>query len=415
MTVIIDSQDSDESTEPPGFVCASCTNTIEGEPSTELRIGLVCMDCHGTCMYCETNFNRNSGSEHASNDNGEACGRCTRQNYAFCNHCDEWLLREETSYLSGGYWCESCRENYFTFCEDCDEYIADDDYNHNDECCANSAIHDYSYRPKPIFNHTQVEMDEAKIIDQESSGVIRKFRKIPYMGFELEVECRSDRNDYRNGVSLFADTPLVYLKGDGSLNYGFEIVTHPMTLDYAMENFPWDLIKNLESACFDAWGTDTAGLHVHVSRDGFASESHQARFVHFFHRNEEFLSWLSGRKGSRWASFEKEHLHNLRDKLRRTRGSERYMAVNLNNSGTLEVRIFRASLKPERVQMALQLVDAIVNYTEKLSANQMVMGDAFLANSFIQWVSGKTRYAILSDYLNRWVEPFESGLPRIGE
>lgn len=31
----------------------------------------------------------------------------------------------------------------------------------------------------------------------------------------------------------------IYIKHDGSLNEGFEIVTHPMTLRYHRENMPW--------------------------------------------------------------------------------------------------------------------------------------------------------------------------------
>jgi hypothetical protein len=267
-----------------------------------------------------------------------------------------------------------------------------------------------------VFHSLPDEVDNASAIEHEYQGYMRRFLKIPYMGFELEVECQGDRLDYRKGAEIMSDVDEVYLKTDGSLNYGFEIVTHPMTLGYAMNNGNlWRSIEKLQGYSFAGWETDTAGLHVHVSRDGFASEVHQAKFVHFFHRNEDFLSWLAGRSGSRWASYEKEHLRNLRNKLRRTHGSERYMAVNLNNSGTLEVRIFRSSLRPERVQMALQLVDAVVNYTEKLSANQMVMGNAFHAEAFIQWVSEHSQYAILADYLNRWVEPFSSGLPQIGE
>jgi len=31
-----------------------------------------------------------------------------------------------------------------------------------------------------------------------------------------------------------------YCKHDGSLNDGFEIVTHPMTLDYHLHRMPWE-------------------------------------------------------------------------------------------------------------------------------------------------------------------------------
>lgn len=419
MTIIINDNEVEEVDEPAEFLCAGCHSTIAGEPSATLNVGTVCEDCHGTCMDCSTDFNMNSGSPHASTDDGYACGRCTRNNWMYCAHCSDWASNDSGAYVQYlGSVCEYCRDNAFTWCEGCDEYREQDDYDHFDNCNTSGLVHDYSYRPTPGFHHTLIEYDNARIIEQESQDTLRKYRKIAYMGFELEVECESDRNSYRNGAESFGSISEVYLKGDGSLNYGFEIVTHPMTLDYAMGGLAqplWDTIEALGSKGFSAWETSTAGLHVHVSRDGFACESHQARFVHFVHRNEEFLSWLAGRGKSRWASYSKEQLQNLRGKLRRQYNSERYMAVNLNNSGTLEVRIFRASTEPLRIKMALQLVDAIVNYTEKLSANQMVLGKAFSSESFIQWVSPQARYAILTDYLTRWVEPFQSGLPQIGE
>lgn len=34
----------------------------------------------------------------------------------------------------------------------------------------------------------------------------------------------------------------IYIKSDGSLNDGFEIVTHPMTLDFHKEHMPWKAI-----------------------------------------------------------------------------------------------------------------------------------------------------------------------------
>lgn len=399
----------------PAFVCIGCRLAFEGEPSAELNAGTVCEDCHGVCMQCEGSYNRQSGAFHAHNDNGEACASCTRNYFTMCNVCEEWEHNDNTVYVDGygERVCEACLSDRFWYCDDCDRYIYDS-WDH-DECGMDGLVRDYSYKPTPIFNHTQQEFDNAKSILQDTENVMRKYRKIPYLGFELEVECTGGRDTYREGAKLYEDSDIVYLKTDGSLNYGFEMVSHPMTLDWAMENFPWDSLAMLEAKGFEAWTTSTAGIHVHVSRDGFESESHQAKFVHFFIRNEAFLSWLAGRSNSRWAKFDPEHTKGIKDKLRRRRDSDRYMAVNLLNSGTLEVRIFRASLKPERLQMNLQLVDAVVRYTERLTTLEMVQGQGFSSESFMRWINGQPRYEQLNDYLMRWVEPFTVGAEQIGE
>lgn len=417
MTIIIDESESVPE-QIPDYECAGCRHTVVAEePHIVLSVGPLCADCHGVCYDCGGDFNMNSGSIHAATGDGEyVCNRCTRSNWRVCNDCNDWEHVDSVATVYGDYVCHYCLEQNYSYCDSCDEYRSSDDYEHFDNCGESLMVNDYSYRPTPSFRNTAEEFDNAPIIVHDTDGFMRKFRKIAYMGFELEVECRGDRDDYRHGAGAFRDIDVVYLKQDGSLNYGFEIVTHPMTLGYVMaQQELWDTIESLPKIGFDAWGTNTAGLHVHVSRDGFINESHQARFVHFIHRNEEFLSWLAGRSGSRWASYSKEQLRDLRLKLRRNLTTDRYMAVNLNNSGTLEVRIFRSSLRPERIKMALQLVDAIVNYTEKLSASQMVVGDAASAQAFIKWAEPQSKYAILSDYVTRWVEPFQSGLPQIGE
>lgn len=66
-----------------------------------------------------------------------------------------------------------------------------------------------------------------------------------YMGFELEIEREIDNTDddeyeilKRKAIDLqkFLNKEtkenLFYFKEDGSLNYGFEIVSHPMTYKY---------------------------------------------------------------------------------------------------------------------------------------------------------------------------------------
>jgi len=233
----------------------------------------------------------------------------------------------------------------------------------------------------------------------------------------LEMECGGGHQDYRSAIQEFNDNEdIIYLKNDGSLNWGIELVTHPMTLSWAMENFPWSKIEHLGNALnFKGWTTDTAGIHVHVSRDGFTGYSHQAKFVNFITRNEAFFSFLAGREGSRWASFDRSNIAGISGKLKRSRGSERYSAVNMQNKGTLEVRIFRSSLKMERIQMALQLVDASVKYTESLPISAIVTNNGLSARSFIAWLADKPQYAVLSSYIEEWSEAFRFGLKEIGE
>jgi hypothetical protein len=94
----------------------------------------------------------------------------------------------------------------------------------------------------------------------------------------------------------------VYLKGDGSLNDGFEIVTHPMTHDWAMEKFPWEMIEKLRRSGYRSWDTDTCGLHVHASRTSFVDRSHLWKWTYLINKNNKECIELAGRN-SHYAQF----------------------------------------------------------------------------------------------------------------
>ncbi len=78
----------------------------------------------------------------------------------------------------------------------------------------------------------------------------------------------------------------------------FEIVSHPMTHSYFMNDASvlWETINTLKSN-YDmmAWGTKTCGLHVHISRAGFSGGSHQHRFLQLVYNNKDFYEVLAGR------------------------------------------------------------------------------------------------------------------------
>jgi hypothetical protein len=136
---------------------------------------------------------------------------------------------------------------------------------------------------------------------------------------------------------------------------------------------------------FRSWDTDTCGLHVHVSRDGFGNtpltpgenenewrkrtiivrQSHELRFIKLIYDNQRQVERLAGRKANQWATFSDKG--KLIAKVKDNYQSDgRYSVVNTENYNTIEVRIFKGSLKRERVQSALEFVHASVEYTRNL-------------------------------------------------
>jgi hypothetical protein len=212
-----------------------------------------------------------------------------------------------------------------------------------------SGIYEYSYKPRPNFFG----------------------RDDYYFGIELEVE---DKNEWGcgTGADIVYDTlgDRVYCKHDGSLNDGFEIVSHPHSLA-EMQNLNWNFLRTLRSKGFRSWDTDTCGLHVHVSRtafrkDGKRDEAHELRFQKLIYDNSTQVCAIAGRQSS-YARFMDKG--KLVPKVKYGQSMDRYEAINVQNDHTLEIRVFKGSLRKERVLSAVEFIHSAVEYTRNMKIN----------------------------------------------
>ena len=281
-----------------------------------------------------------------------------RDNWRACDCCEDIQYNDNMLWWNDGRYCSYCYDNNVYTCDDCGiEYWDGTDHECEED---ESVIHSYSYRPSPFF-----------------------FGKGQYyLGFELEVEAR-DESRYA-GAEIAQDTlgSHAYMKDDGSLSDGFEIVTHPHTLSDYQTNFNWEFTSKLKREGFRSWNTDTCGLHVHVSRTAFGEgaipwnsanrdqlilkkQSHELRFMKLIYDNQRQVERIAGRSGNHYATFQDKG--KLVSKLKfGNQSSGRYSAINTENDATLEVRVFKGSLRKERVMSALEFVTASVEYTRDL-------------------------------------------------
>ena len=312
------------------------------------------------CDSCTSAFYEENGGE---------------SNYVSCQSCDDIFHRDNGLWYRDSLYCQTCYDNYVYECNDCGtEQWDGDGHDCSDEDDDNGSIHSYSYRPSPYF-----------------------FGKGQYhLGFELEVEARD--NSRYEGAEIAQDAlgSHAYMKDDGSLSDGFEIVTHPHTLDAYQKEFNWDFIPKLKRQGFRSWNTDTCGLHVHVSRTAFGSgdspwgradrdqiilkrQAHELRFMKLIYDNQRQVERIAGRSGNHYATFGDKG--KLVEKVKYGNQSNgRYSAINTENDATLEVRVFKGSLRKERVLSALEFVTASVEYTRNLkvtSKNQALTWLAF--------------------------------------
>ena len=299
------------------------------------------------CDHCANEYYNDNGGQHE---------------FTTCSSCSDIFHNDYGRWYGDTLYCENCHDNYVYDCNDCGSECWDGDGHDcsDDDDESSSVIHSYTYHPSPYF-----------------------FGKGQYyLGFELEVESRD--NSRFHGAEL-AQRDLgahAYMKDDGSLNDGFEIVTHPHTLQAYQTDFNWEFIPRLKREGYRSWNTETCGLHVHVSRTAFGTgetpwgradreililkrQSHELRFMKLIYDNQRQVERLAGRSGNHYATFGDKG--KLVDKVKLgSQSNGRYSAINTENDMTLEVRVFKGSLRKERVLSALEFVTASVEYTRDL-------------------------------------------------
>lgn len=234
----------------------------------------------------------------------------------------------------------------------------------------------------------------------------------PFLGLELEMEVDGDRWDKEELVDFVEDDCNVnedldfFFKEDGSLDYGIELVTHPTTLQFFKN---W---KKLESAIEllqdeGCWShdTDTCGIHVHIDRDSFHSARHQQRFVYaidkmmeysmlydFTRRTENEVEQWCNPRGLRWV-----------DDVYIWEDDTRYVAVNTCNSKTIEVRIFKGTLKWETILAILEFMHLAWRVSRNIRIDKMETncGNWIFLKLFSHAIKNKELYSNFINYCKR--------------
>lgn len=322
-----------------------------------------------TCGNCEE---ITSVADKQQFDGQYLCPTCFDGATVICGHCGSriWMRHEvgDTNIAL----CRSCYDSHYTNCDRCGRiihndsvyYTSDDD---DDPLCLScyedsddkgGSIADYSYKPSPIFYGEGTR----------------------YMGVELEIDGAGELAVKAQKILDIANEQgvLIYCKHDGSLDDGFEIVTHPMTLPYHQDTMPWAAIMGKAvSMGYRSHRARTCGLHVHVNRSTFGTMEQEqetviARILYFVEKHWEELLKFSRRTQSQlehWAARYgyKEQPREILDHAKKGYGGGRYSCINLQNYDTIEFRIFRGTLKHNTLIATLQMVNHICDVAVSLS------------------------------------------------
>lgn len=333
------------------------------------------------CEHCGREYPAEEGE---CFDNQDLCPDCLDELTSICSHCGQRIWNGDNAGSEDTVICQDCYENYYTVCEECGTLICSDDAYHADGdddcdycyscyCHRRRSIHDYSYKPDPIFYPSFAP-------------------KTLYFGVELEIDQGGENSEHANELLEIGnrEEPCRYIKHDGSLNDGMEIVSHPCTLDYHIHHVPWqEICRKAISLGYISHMANTAGLHIHISRSALGDtdqeqEDATARILYFVEAHFNEMLKFSRRTESqlnKWAA-RYGYKDRPKDLLDHAKNSNlgRYTAVNLQNYDTIEMRLFRGTLKYTSFIAALQMVSEICK------AAILMSDEAFQAMSWNDFV-----------------------------
>lgn len=373
------------------YICEICGNLVEDNKNqicnhcmTLITVGNIqrCGDCGAYISPADAHY--------ACDNPNPFCKDCAT-GFVTCTHCNEsFYYRSSVVRMGDGYICKGCFvELGYEICDRCGAV-----HNHEEmfhvgctlcstcfEEYRDRVIHDYSWKPKPMFKST--EKDGKKPI---------------YLGFELEAgDAEEDDRDTIAKMVAGCST-YIYLKRDGSIpDYGFEMVTHPMTFWYHKDCMPYKAILNMmaDGGMRSRTASESCGLHVHVNRDALSADRWLMVdwFVHKYKSNWETIA---RRKDEYYAKFKNiDHTKSMKDSYGLP--DDRYTAVNFCNRNTVEFRLFNGTLRYETLIGTLCLVDALISWAKVVKVNDILCRGAW--ESYIAFIKSDSKYDDAIEYL----------------
>ena len=326
------------------IVCDQCDRYHLKSTTTTCNGDNYCPDCAVQCLSTCTE-----------------CHRVFRGHNAMCNECYHRLYAR----------CEDCGMDYRTvdMIEERGLHFCNRD--HADHYLARHVFINYSTKVVPTFYHHDGESD-----------------KVGY-GIELEVDVpkSEDRKDtkYNGAVAALQKIPQIYLKHDGSLRFGIEIITHPASVAYHEKTMPWDqIIRIVDRYGFCSHHSGTCGLHIHASRGLFGTtkdeqaitigkvitfvDYHWRHVVRFSRRKEDNLNWCKKMD----CDFTEPYALCVQNWMDQNHDHEnRYVAVNTTYDPTVEFRIFRGTTNKYTIFACIEFVDFLIKRVSDYTFDQL--------------------------------------------
>jgi len=358
--------------------CEECGNEIEETDCIVIDEHIYCQGCVDDLFtWCEDecDYVRNDEvvrvyTDGYMRDYQYASSDYASRNYEYDSDEEEYFYNRDcgTYTHDGNFVCDRNYEGNYFCCDGCDGIYSQDyaNWSDNDECyyC------DDCYNDRDgnlIYNYHQFkDWRLCKNSDEEN---------VPYyIGFELEIDNENDYN-IREVHDLITSHINGVLAHDGSLSSrGIEIISHPQSYNYIIaqeEKYRDCFNKLINDYNFTSHENGRCGLHFHVTRP---SDEIVDRIELIIENFRDELIKFSRRSDNHWCRYLGDNSNIDKDELKsiayikKHKGyHDRYMALNLTNSKTIEFRMMRGTLLYDTFRASLDLINTIMTIASDTS------------------------------------------------
>ena len=355
----------------------------------------ICHDCYERsydwweCDDCGDIFCDKDYDQYTVYDSGGyeryVCESCRENNYSYCEDCERYVEDSVVHYHDslGRHICEDCEEQY-EHCYDCgcvipdlDEAYQDDDGDWYCEDCWGDRGHG-----EGLQGYHDCRGDCGRNVGTYGMHFLYEGSRgdNPIIGVENEIDGAGERGDYAQEIKEEIGEDYVICSEDGSLSEGFELVSCPADLYNHRFTIDWQAgFRKARNLGYTSHDNGLCGLHTHIDRAYFEDENQddvETKFVIVFRNNLWWLKNFSRRddsnpnrsnswyycmpNGSKYLHTEdkldKESIKHkgLMDGLK---FKDHYLSINFSHTNTIELRLFRGTLKYNTFIGTLEFVD----------------------------------------------------------
>jgi hypothetical protein len=203
-------------------------------------------------------------------------------------------------------------------------------------------------------------------------------------GVEVEMEPRGHSGQRTVLEKLGDDETLCFCKSDGSLDAGVELVTVPLSLNEHRTVFDWrGRMRPVLPYAMSGSRTSNCGMHVHVNRRAISNLT-LGKMLMFMNDPAMVgvVATVAQRTASTWA---RPTPKKWKDALEFRASGSRYQTLNITGP-TVEFRVFRGSLRHDRILKNLEFCESVVEFCRVTSAARVT--DPAL---YLEWVAARRR------------------------